>query len=311
MTNELAVADVVVSNRNITSIGSISGLEATPSGMEVVRNFGRELNGATDAPTNPSVNVLYTAILNRLNSIDSSITEITSITITNPLSSVTSSEVTANAATLTISQSNLIIQTNSTVSTEYINSETPFVLNVTLNANNNLIQTATAPASASNDLVVSQTNEEAFRSAIVGLQNINGSVPTDTNQAFLYNQFLTIISNLNVAEGNPAITQITSLSILNPATSLTINNLSTGAFFAADSLQVEGTDGTTSFLFRNLQTEVVIPSIVFNNNQEITSVGTITGLSVFVPATGEQVANNAVLQLNSTSVPTDQNALAL
>ena len=268
LTNELAVADVVISNRNITSIGSISGLEATPSGMEVVRNFGRELNGATDVPTNPSVNVLYTAILNRLNSIDNSITEITSITITNPLSSVTSSEVTANAATLTISQNNLIIQTNSTVSTEYINSQSSFVLNVTLNVENNLIQTATVPASANNDLVANLTNEEILRFAIIGLQDINGSVPTDANQAFLYSQFLTIISNLNVAEGNPAITQITSFSILNPSTSLTINNLSTGAFVAVDSLQIEGTDGTDTFLFRNSQAEVIIPSIVFNSNQD-------------------------------------------
>ena len=309
MTNELAVADVVVSNRNITSIGSISGLEATPSGMEVVRNFGRELNGATDAPTNPSVNVLYTAILNRLNSIDNSITEITSITITSPLS-VTSSEVVANAAVLTISQNSLAIETNSTISAQYDNSESDFVLDVTLNTENNLIQTAAVPASANNDLVANPSNVEILRRDILGLLNINGSVPSDPNQAFLYNQILTIISNLNIAEGNPAITQISSFSISDPS-DITINNLSTGALLAVDSVRITGTDGTSDFIFSNQQTEIIIPSIVYNNSQMITSIGTITGLSLFTPSTEGDIADIATLALNSTSVPASQNALTL
>ena len=311
LTNELAIADVVISNENISSIGSISGLEATPSGMEVVRNFGRELNGATSVPTNPSVNVLYNAILNRLSSIDTSITEITSIVIMNPLSTIVSSEIIANAGILTISQNNLVVQTNSTVSTEYINSESDFILDVTLNAENSLIQMAMVPTSANNDIVANPTNEEVFRNAIVGLTDVNGSVPTDANQAFLYNQFLTIISNLNVTAGNPAITQITNIVIVSPLTSLTINNLTTGALLAVDSLRIEGTDGTDTFLFRNSQTELIIPSIVFDSNQEITSVGSITGLSVFVPSPEQTTVEDAISGLNSTSVPTDQNSLTL
>ena len=309
LTTEFAVADVVISNRNITSIGSISGLEATPSGMEVVRNFGRELNGATDVPTNPSVNVLYTAILNRLNSIDNSITEITSITITSPLS-VTSSEVVANAAVLTISQNSLAIETNSTISAQYDNSESDFVLDVTLNTENNLIQTAAVPASANNDLVANPSNVEILRRDILGLLNINGSVPSDPNQAFLYNQILTIISNLNIAEGNPAITQISSFSISDPS-NITINNLSTGALLAVDSVRITGTDGTSDFIFSNQQTEIIIPSIVYNNSQMITSIGTITGLSLFTPSTEGDIADIATLALNSTSVPASQNALTL
>ncbi len=223
---------------------------------------------------------------------------------------MTSSEVVANAAVLTISQNSLAIETNSTISAQYDNSESDFVLDVTLNTENNLIQTAAVPASANNDLVANPSNVEILRRDILGLLNINGSVPSDPNQAFLYNQILTIISNLNIAEGNPAITQISSFSISDPS-NITINNLSTGALLAVDSVRITGTDGTSDFIFSNQQTEIIIPSIVYNNSQMITSIGTITGLSLFTPSTEGDIADIATLALNSTSVPASQNALTL
>lgn len=288
---ELAITNIVIQNDAINAIGSISGFSAAATPQENIISFGSALSEINGQPTNASLSVLYNTLLNYLRLQDGTITEINSISVLAPPSAATDT-------TMTFLQNSLSINTDSAIIQNYVNSTADFTFDLTLNSGGDLIETAVVSTSTSSILVSNPTQSEIIRNAVVDLNGATTRPVNNASSALLYDSIVAILTTLN---NNVTITQVNSLIINDPVTSLSINSTATGAFLDVDSLRIVATDTNGAIIeFVNIISEVLLTGITFSND-EITSLSEITGIEI-APTT-EVLSVNAMSSLNGAIAP--------
>lgn len=299
---EVTISTVVITNGIITSVGTISGLEEAPSPTETVRNFGRNLNGITTTPTNSSLNVLYNALVSHINNVDSSVSAITRITIPDP--STVTANITGNSGTLIFNQNNLQIETNSTSIVGYTNSQNNFVLQVTVNNDGDLIQSA----SSTSTITPSPTNAEVVKNALVSLTTFQGRPPVEAqSERFLYDGLIDAVRIIT-----PGILTLSSISISNITNSIFVNPAGDVATIVARSLTIIGNDGNENRTFNNLTSVVTISNIIVVGDEiaDVIGASDITGLGSLQSIGDLAIAAATALTTFTSRPTTDPNARA-
>ena len=250
----VTMANVEISNNAITSIGVVSGIEPTPSEEDIIANFGRALDGISNVPTNISLSHLYFTILERIRLVSPEVKNITSINISNPLTSVSST-----SSTLVFAQDSLSVSTDSPIVSTFVNSDNAFVVDIMLDSTGSAI----SMSSSTSTMIPSPTRTENIINSGRSLVDITGiPSPSNVSQSALYNGILNRLKDVD-----ETITTITQISISLPLTSVTASP--TSLSFAANSLFVF-TDSEYSRIYTNFNQAFVL-NITSNGGGDIIS----------------------------------------
>ena len=284
----VTMANVEISNDVITSIGVISGLESTPSEEDIIANFGRALDGVSNVPTNVSLSRLYFTILERIKLISPEVQNITSISISNPLTSVSST-----ASTLTFAQDSLSVSTDSPIVSTFVNSDDAFVIDITLDNTGSAI----SMSSSVSNIIPSPTRTENIINSGRSLVDITGiPSPSNISQSTLYNGILNRLKDVD-----ETITTITQISISLPLTSVTASP--TSLSFAVNSLFVF-TDSKYSRIYTNFNQTFTL-DITSNGEGNIISQASSSSEINQLPTLNEVNKNFGVFLNGINGIPED------
>ena len=260
-TQELSIANVVIEDDAISSVGVISGLRTFATAESALEAYAGALTGISVSVSNSSVNRLYTVIQSAVRRVanDNSLL-ITAIDITDPTNNITTT-----ASSITFAQGSLSVTTTSSRVAVYNNAQSDFVIeDITFNFGFDLIQDG---ATSVSDLTPNPTDQEVIINALSDLSSVSGTNPGGS-AGILY---AAILAELGTA------TSIESFSIISPENTIQINENETLAIVAPTAINLTVSDGTTTTPYSNVSAELIIRDIVIASG-EITSVGEITGL---------------------------------